>query len=79
MRMQDLQEALRKQPFEPFRIQLSNGQSHSVRHPESAGLTRSSVFVGLTSDDDEVPDRMVQCDLLQVVAVEPINGKQAGT
>jgi hypothetical protein len=75
MRLQELQEALRRQPFQPFRIHLTNGQTFDVGHPEFAALTRTSIFVGHSSGDDEIPDRMIQCDLLHVVTLEPINGQ----
>ena len=74
MRFSEIQDVLRRQPFEPFRVHLSNGQSYVVRHPESAGLTRTSVYVGTPAGDDKVPDRMIQCDLLHVVAIEPVDG-----
>ena len=75
MRMQELQDTLKKTPFEPFRIRLSDGQSYDVRHPEFAGLTRHSLYVGVSADEDDAPERMVQCDLLHVVTIEPINGQ----
>ena len=74
MRLTEVQAVLSKHPFEPFQIQLSNGQTYAVRHPEFAGLTRSSLFVGVPSEDDAIPDRMVQCDLLHIVAIEPVDG-----
>ncbi len=78
MRLNELREVLRKQPFEPFRIQLSYGQTHEVRHPEFASLTRTSVYVGIPSKRDGMPDRAVQVDLLHVVAIEPVNGQRRG-
>lgn len=78
MRYQELYETLHKLPFEPFRLQLSNGQSHMIQHKDFAWLTRSTLYVGLPSGDDEVPDRAIQCDLLHVVAVEPVNGSNRG-
>lgn len=75
MRLHELQEALRREPFQPFRLHLTTGQMFDVRHPEFAALTRTSVFVGFSSEGDEIPDRMIQCDLLHVVALEPINGQ----
>ena len=78
MRYQELYDVLHKVPFQPFRIQLSNGQSHVIRHPDFAWLTRHSVYVGLPSGQDEVPDRGIQCDLLHVVAIEPENGRKPG-
>ena len=79
MRWNELQIAMRKQPFEPFRIQLSNGDSYVVRHPEFAALSRTSLVVGVPSKKDGVPDRFVQMDLLHVVSIEPINGGRSGT
>lgn len=76
MRLSELQDVLRKQPFEPFRIQLTNGESYVVRHPEFASLTRSSIVVGIPAGKDGIPDRFVQCDLLHVVAIEPDDGKR---
>ena len=74
MRQQEVRDALRKEPFQPFRIYLSNGHSYDVRDPEFATLTRGSIFVGLPSGKDEVADRVIECDLLHVVALEPIDG-----
>ena len=75
MRFNEIREELRKQPFEPFQIRLSTGDAYVVRHPEFAALTRSSVFVGTPTGRNEGPDRLVQIDLLHVVAIEPTNGR----
>ncbi len=79
MRLNELQELLRKQPFEAFCIQLTNGQSFVIRHPEFAALSRSSMYVGIPSGKDEIPDRYVQCDLLHIVTIEPVNGSRRRT
>lgn len=76
MRYQEVYDILHHKPFQPFRLQLTNGQSHVIDHPDFAWLTRTSVLVGISSGDDQVPDRFTQCDLLHVVAVEPANGKK---
>ena len=75
MRQDEIRDVLRQEPFQPFRVHLSNGQFYDVRHPEFAALTRRTVFVGIPSGKDEVPDRMIQCDLVHVVALEPIDGQ----
>ena len=74
MRHNELYKALHKSPFQPFRIQLTNGESWSISHPDFAALSRTSIYVGITSGDDEVPDTFNQYDLLHVVGIEPING-----
>lgn len=74
MRFDEVREILAHEPFEPFRIHLSNGPSYDIRHREFAGLTRASIHVGISFDADEIPDRMIRCDLLHVVSLETING-----
>ncbi len=75
MRHDELHKALHKSPFQPFRIQLTNGESWVIRHPDFAGLTRTSVLVFISSRDDEIPDTFNQYDLLHVVGIEPVNGR----
>ncbi len=72
MRPKEVQDVLRRQPFQPFRVRLSTGQGYEIRHPEFAAITRTSLFVGDPSANQDFPDRMIQCDLLHVVALEPI-------
>lgn len=74
MRQHEIRDAIRKQPFQPFRIHLSNGQVFDIRHPEFALLTRSSVHVVVPETDNGEFDHVIQCDLIHVVAMEQING-----
>ena len=71
MTANELRDALRKQPFEPFRVRLTTGQAYEIMHPEFAAVTQTSFFVG-EPHDDGFPDRMIQCSLLHVVALEPV-------
>ena len=79
MRLSELKAVLGKQPFEPFRIRLSNGDEYVIRHPEFALLTKTSVYVGILSRQEGVPDHAVQVDLLHVVSTEPVNGTRRST
>jgi len=79
VRAQEVLDALKRHPFEPFRLQLTNGQSYVIPGRDFAWVTRSSIFIGLPSGDDEIPDRAIQCDLLHVVSLEPINGARQPT
>ena len=60
------------QPFKPFRLVMSNGQSYQVRHPETAKLTRTDILVGVNVADDGIPEDFRICSLLHVTAVEPL-------
>ena len=35
---------LTRQPFEPFEVRMTNGDTHSIRHPENAWLAGSRLF-----------------------------------
>jgi hypothetical protein len=75
MRPDELRESLREHPFEPFRIHLTNGMVFEVRHPEMALLTRHSVHVVELTKSGKPTDRVVKCDLIHVLAVDPVNGR----
>jgi hypothetical protein len=74
MRPEDLLNFIRKQPFQPFRITLSDGRTYEVRHSELAMVGRSIVVVGLDPTDEPEPvfDRMVTVSLLHIMQIEPI-------
>jgi hypothetical protein len=61
-----MQELLRRQPFEPFEIRLTNGEKHEVRHAEMALLLRSRVLIALPDD------RVVICPLLHITSIETL-------
>jgi len=67
MNMDSIREFIRREPFEPFVIRLSNGESHAVRHPECVAITRTKVVVTYPEED-----RVVHCGLVQVNAVEAL-------
>ena len=79
MDLQSFRELLTQQPFKPFRLVMSSGQSYDVRHPEMALLTRTRMLVGVDVADDGVPAEFKICSLLHVTAVEPFGSASAGT
>ena len=62
-----IREFVRRQPFEPFVIRLSNGETHEVRHPECLLVTKATVIVYYPDDD-----RTVHLSLIHVNAVEAL-------
>jgi hypothetical protein len=72
MTVQTFRDLLRRQPFRPFRLVTSSGQTYDVRHPEMAMLTRTDMLVGVDVEDDGVPAEFKICSLLHVTAVEPL-------
>lgn len=70
----ELAGALRRRPFVPFRLTLTEGSTYEVRHPESCMAGRRSAVIGLTAPGatDLLFDRSVTVDLLHIVKLEPL-------
>ena len=84
MTVQTFRDLLTQQPFKPFRVVMSSGQTYEVRHPEMAFVTRTDLLVGTDIADDGVPAEFKICSLLHVTSVEPLSPipsgpKQAGS
>jgi hypothetical protein len=73
MNTETMLELLRRQPFQPFEIRMSNGDAYQIRHPEMALLLRSNVIVG-----DRDTDRFVFCSLLHVADVVSLPSPAGG-
>jgi hypothetical protein len=79
------QEVLRKRPFKPVEVGLTDGRSILVRHPDQAMITRRTVIFGLThvkngrkrlvtsDNDDRVVEDWLMIDLLHIVSAERIS------
>jgi hypothetical protein len=74
MRPEDIRVFLRRQPFRPFRLTLTDGRTYDVMHPELAMVGRSSTEVGLTrpEDPENIAERIVSISLLQIMQIEPL-------
>lgn len=86
----NLKELVRKTPFEPTEIGLSDGRSVVVRHPDQVVIARRHVIFGLAqvrrprghfstpSDGSAVAKDWLLVDLIHVVSVEPVDGETRG-
>lgn len=75
MRPEQIRNHLRKQPFVPIRVFLSDGSTYDIRHPELAAVSRAEVVIGLGDSADNLPEQFAYCDPIHVTRIEPINGK----
>src|SRR5262245_41200629 len=65
MRPNELIALLRKRPFVPFRIHLSNGLTYDIRHPDGVTVLRGAVDIGVSSDPATGgAERVDRCSLL---------------
>jgi hypothetical protein len=76
MSPETLRNLLAKQPFEPFRVTASSGETYDVRHPEMGWVTRNELLVGIT-ERDGIPARYKTLALLHITAVEPLDSTPA--
>jgi hypothetical protein len=78
MTLQTFRELLAQRPFRPFRLVMSSGQTHDIRHPEMAWLTKTDMLVGIDETDEGVPAEFRICSLLHVATIEPLSPTTAG-
>ena len=73
MRADDLSRALSPQSFRPFVLNLSNGESYRVTHPEQVLVDRSVAVIGSKRlNGDRRYEKLVTCSLLHIVSLIPI-------
>lgn len=86
MRSQEIRNALRRTPFTPVLLALSDGRSVLIRHPDQVVVTERSVFVGLArversrplatpSTAEAIAREGLWLNMLQIVAIESANGE----
>ena len=74
MSPRDIVKVVRRKPFVPFRITLTEGSTYEVRHPEFCMVSRDSVIIGLPNGDPEsFAESTVIVDVSHVVKLEPMD------
>jgi hypothetical protein len=76
----DLLHALRKRPFEPFRIEVSDGSAYEVRHPELVMVGLGALIIGIppTGQPQPVYERVETVSLGHVVKLIPLPAGASG-
>jgi hypothetical protein len=82
IRPDDIRELLKKQPFQPFRIHLSNGKSYTVSHPELAYVMRATIVVARLvpgdTDPEPIGDGFNVISILHIYDLEIMSPAPAG-
>ena len=72
----ELRDSLSQQPFEPFRLVLSDGATYDIRHPDLLWVGQRVAYVGLTGQAGSTFfERSVKVDLLHVTQIVPIGAE----
>ncbi|MGD0088330.1 MAG: hypothetical protein ABSE73_00225 [Planctomycetota bacterium] len=73
MRANDLSDLLKRKPFVPMRIYMSDGTTYEIRHPETYLFGQSYIAIALKqTPEGAMPGRVMFCSLGQIVRVEDI-------
>lgn len=80
MAPEELTAAIRRRPFVPFRLTLTEGSTYDVNHPEFCMVGRRSVIVGLAplGGEEHLFDHSVTMNLLHIVKLEPLDSPTSG-
>ena len=68
-----LLQQLRQRPFQPFRLHVTNGAVHLIRHPDQMLVSPSYVIIGvpLHEDSGQEISEAVTVALIHIVSIEP--------
>ncbi len=74
MRPADVLEYLRKAPFVPFRIHVTDGKIYEIRHPElvKVGMTKADIYFPKDDSPHAVVLRHETVALVHMVRMEPL-------
>jgi hypothetical protein len=74
MKPDDIGAHLRREPFQPVRVYISDGSKYEIRNPELMLETRTEVVIAIDPGDDGIPECKVFCDPVHITRIEPVNG-----
>lgn len=73
VRPEDLSEALVPERFKPFAINLTNGESYKITHPEQVVVTRSTAFIATRRRKGaRYFEKGIMCGLIHIVSLIPL-------
>jgi hypothetical protein len=74
----ELRDAIRRQPFQPFRLVMTDGMGYDIRHPDLLWVGLRTAHVGLTGHPGQTfYERVVYVDLSHVIRLEPLQAAAA--
>lgn len=70
-------EILHREPFEPFRVVMSSGESYNVMHPEMALVASRSLVLAIPDKSHSDGERIAFCSYLHIAHVEVLKPSRA--
>jgi hypothetical protein len=72
MEVKQIHILLKKAPFEPFRLYLSDGAHYDVRHPEQMLLSQRTAYIGVGPNGDGPFQRIALVSLVHVTRIDSL-------
>ena len=71
----EFMQLLKRKPFTPLRIHMSDGEKYDIYHPDNILVGHTRIDIGRSDDPHGIVDRVDYCSLQHVVRVEDIPRK----
>ena len=68
----ELRDLMNKQPFQPFRVVMSNGDKFEVPNHDAALVGKNWVEVGTNLDAEGFPLSVARCAMLHIAQIEDL-------
>jgi hypothetical protein len=78
MHPDELLRMVRRQPFVPFRLHVSDGSSYEVRHPEMVLVTRRAAVLAVPDNPTQPAERVVIVAMVHVSRLEELTSAAGG-
>jgi len=75
MRVADIKAHLRRQPFQPVRIGVSDQSHIDIRHPELVLVGKTEITIGLPDGESDVYERLMHVDPVHITPIETLPPK----
>lgn len=66
----ELQKLMKANPFQPFKIKMTDGSSYEVPNHDAAFVTRNYFEIGTDMDRNNIPGTVVRCAILHITQIE---------
>lgn len=74
----ELFQIVRHQPFEPFRIHVSDGTVYAIKHPDQIVIGKRACHVGIGRQKDGPFPKIAIVANVHIARLEPLNGARNG-
>jgi len=78
MTIEEIREARRREPFEPFSLHLSDGQELRVTHPENLAIFHDRPRVVAVLAEGHAGIKILDIRHVTALTIEPENGQSNG-